>query len=517
MQYSYGKKLKLIIPHYIISTLLAIGIPLALRWLLESVLKIELLHLETWEIWIPMCFTYVVIFITLRPKLALLKFENAHGRLFFKFIAWAGIAYSSIFINNLFNNAAHDLVKIKAVDDFESAKKSRYYLIEDFQIRGDEVGTQVDVRTAGDKNQDLKFEMFTSVPFTVHSDDKNIHPIYWLNIVHHKRISNRISKDKKEQLYNKFIEDSWTELKDYDFEGINYFEKIGKSSNRKFFLKAINNSLGSEPTGDLVLLIPKFNNFNERNGDKLYWAKLSYGIGSLIYLFALWFPQFCTESLRNYKSGNHRVDNPFLDIMQILIPNREFFVTPILLSINLLIFIIVWVSGVDALNPNAAELLKWGANRRADTTDGEWWRLVTSMFLHGGAMHLLLNMYGLIIASIYVEPLFGKWKTTLLYFVSGISGSLASIFWYEDTTSVGASGAIFGLFGAILALLLTSVFTKEAKKPIFIMFGTYIAISLVMGLAGGIDNAAHLGGLLAGAITSLLIYYSMLRKKINHG
>lgn len=517
MQSDYGNKIKLIIPYYLLVSVLALVIPLSLRWLLEAQLGMDLLELEAWEMWIPMFFPFIFIFLLLRPKLALLKLKNANGRFLFQFIAGVAIVLPGIFMHHLYTTAAHDLVELTTIEKFESAERSRYYLIEEFQIRGNDVGTHVDVRAAGDKNQDLQFKMFTAVPFVGTSSNNSAQQKYWLNIVQYERISNRLSQGEKERLYNKFINDSWEELEEHDFEGIKYFEKIGKSSDMDFFVKAITSSLGSEPRGDLVMMLPKFDNFNDRNDDKLYWAKLSYGIGSLVFLFALWFPPLCVESVQNYKSGNHRVDNPFIDTLQILIPNSEHFVTPILININLLIFVIVWLSGVDALNPNASELLEWGANRRSDTMGGEWWRLVSSMFLHGGIMHLLLNMYGLIIASIYVEPIFSKWKTALLYFVSGICGSLASIFWYENTTSVGASGAIFGLFGAILALLPTSIFLKESWKPIFTMFGAYIGISLIMGLAGGIDNAAHLGGLFAGALTSLLIYFSMLREKVNHG
>lgn len=515
MQSDYGKKIKLIIPYYLMVSVLALVIPLSLRWLLEAQLGIDLLDLEAWEIWIPMFFPFVFIFLFLRPKLALLKFENSNGRFFFQFLAGVAIALPGIFIQHLYTTAAHDLVKLSAVEKYESSERSRYYLIDDFQIRGNEVGTHVDVRAAGDKNQDLQFQMYTTVPFVGLSTTGNDQQKYWLAIVQSERISNRISQAEKERLYKKFIKDSWTELEEYDFEGIAYFEQLGKSSDREFFVKAITSSLKSEPGEGVVMMAPKFDKFEERNGEKLYWAKLSYGIGSLVFLFALWFPPLCSESLQNYKSGNHKVDNPFLDMLKILIPNRVHFVTPILININLLVFIVVWLSGVDALNPNAAELLEWGANRRSDTMGGEWWRLLTSMFLHGGIMHLLLNMYGLIIASIYVEPIFGNWKTALLYFVSGICGSLASIFWYENTTSVGASGAIFGLFGAILALLPTSIFLKEARKPIFTMFGTYIGISLIMGLAGGIDNAAHIGGLISGAITSLIVY-AIYREKHKH-
>jgi rhomboid protease GluP len=136
------------------------------------------------------------------------------------------------------------------------------------------------------------------------------------------------------------------------------------------------------------------------------------------------------------------------------------------------------------------------------------------MFLHGGIMHLILNIYGLVLASIFIEPLLGSVRYAIIYLAAGIVGSIASISWYENTISVGASGAIFGLCGATLALTLTGIFAKEGKRMILVLFGPYVLINLVMGLFGGIDNAAHLGGLITGAIVAL-ITYSALKPKLD--
>ena len=121
-------------------------------------------------------------------------------------------------------------------------------------------------------------------------------------------------------------------------------------------------------------------------------------------------------------------------------------------------------------------------------------------------MHLILNIYGLVLAAIFVEPILGRKKYAILYIVSGLCGSLASIWWYSNTVSVGASGAIFGLYGAILGLLLTDAFPKGGKKGMFIMIGIYVGINLLFGLTGGIDNAAHIGGLLSGGLLGIILY-----------
>ena len=121
-------------------------------------------------------------------------------------------------------------------------------------------------------------------------------------------------------------------------------------------------------------------------------------------------------------------------------------------------------------------------------------------------MHLLLNIYGLVLAALFVEPRLGRKNYSILYILSGLCGSLASICWYPNTVSAGASGAIFGLYGAILGLLLINAFPKDGEKGILVMIGVYVLLNLVWGLTGGIDNAAHIGGLLTGAILGIILY-----------
>jgi rhomboid protease GluP len=125
------------------------------------------------------------------------------------------------------------------------------------------------------------------------------------------------------------------------------------------------------------------------------------------------------------------------------------------------------------------------------------------MFLHGGVIHLLVNMYALYGTGRFCEQLFGRVRFVLVYFVSGIAGSAASLWWNPFVHSVGASGAVFGVYGALLVFMLD----KRNGVPYTIMqthqasIAVFIAYSLFNGFSNaGIDNAAHLGGLAAGAL-----------------
>lgn len=195
----------------------------------------------------------------------------------------------------------------------------------------------------------------------------------------------------------------------------------------------------------------------------------------------------------------------------IFIPRKGFFITPLLLDINILLFILMSISGVNILLPDNESLLKWGANFKPMTLDNQWWRLITNCFLHIGFVHLLLNMYALLFIGVLLEPLLGRTRFVTAYFLSGLVASLASLWWNDLIISAGASGAIFGMYGVFLALLTTDLIEKTARKALLTSIAIFVGYNLFLGLKGGIDNAAHIGGLLAG----IAIGYSYLRSLKN--
>lgn len=168
----------------------------------------------------------------------------------------------------------------------------------------------------------------------------------------------------------------------------------------------------------------------------------------------------------------------------------------------------VWLAnladGMNAMQPETADLFRWGAgSASAVVRDGEFWRLLTATVLHGGLMHLALNMYALWVAGTQVTRWFGNGQFLLIYWGSALAGSALSLhFSAQQAVSVGASGAVFGVLGALLA----GVWQHRERVPkalvtqLLTSQGLFVVISLGQGFVReGIDNAAHIGGLLAGA------------------
>lgn len=225
-----------------------------------------------------------------------------------------------------------------------------------------------------------------------------------------------------------------------------------------------------------------------------------------------------SELSKDFVNAENDIINPPLNkkekvsgLFSLIVPSKGYFITPIIVIVNILVFVVMAISGVHLIMPSGESLLLWGANFRPVTIDGEWWRLFTSTFIHIGIFHLLMNMYALVYIGLLLEPYLGKSRFLSAYLITGISGSVASIFWNELTISAGASGAIFGMYGVFVALLTTKLIEKSARKSLLISIGVFVFYNLANGLKGGIDNAAHIGGLISGLIIGYSYYPSLIK------
>jgi rhomboid protease GluP len=184
-------------------------------------------------------------------------------------------------------------------------------------------------------------------------------------------------------------------------------------------------------------------------------------------------------------------------------------VTPFLIIACVLMYASMVLRGVDAFLPTVDQLLSWGANSGARVVlRHEYWRLPASVFIHGGLIHLAVNMWCLYSIGPLVERLFGNAVFAVIYMSAGIGGAIASMAARPLRPSVGASGAIFGIFGALLAFLIVhrKAVPGSVLKPLrssalsFVIFNTLFAAAVPL-----IDQEAHMGGLATGFLAGLLL------------
>jgi rhomboid protease GluP len=191
------------------------------------------------------------------------------------------------------------------------------------------------------------------------------------------------------------------------------------------------------------------------------------------------------------------------------------YVTYAIIAINVLIFILMAVAGAGIMEPNGIVHISWGSNYKVLTQSGDWWRLFTNVFLHFGIIHLAMNMYCLYSIGTYLEPMLGKAKYITAYVCTGILASVVSLWWHKNgVNSAGASGAIFGLYGLFLAMLTTNLIPKQLRKPLLQSIGLFVVFNLLYGTKGGVDNSAHIGGLVAGFAIGYLYVYAIKKEKV---
>lgn len=183
-------------------------------------------------------------------------------------------------------------------------------------------------------------------------------------------------------------------------------------------------------------------------------------------------------------------------------------VTSALVAANAMVFIAMTLSGASPVDPRISDLVKWGANTGVQTLVSQPWRMWTSNYVHIGIIHIALNMWCLWSLGVLAERIFDRWTYFLTYTFCGIAGSLASLGLHPARYGAGASGAIFGLAGALISALylghlpVPARALKSTLKSLILFAGYNLFFGAVV---PAIDNSAHLGGLACGLILGAVL------------
>ncbi len=184
-------------------------------------------------------------------------------------------------------------------------------------------------------------------------------------------------------------------------------------------------------------------------------------------------------------------------------------VTLTLIALNVLVFLAMVFSGVSVIDPSVEDLIRWGGNLAPLTITTEFWRLLTAAFVHAGIIHLLLNLYVLFSVGPLAERLFGRWGYLALYLMSGVGAGLVSLWWHPMVVGVGASGAIFGVAGALISAFYFGKlpFHPAALRKQLQSLLIFAGYNLFYGFKeANVDNAAHVGGFLVGLLLGIFLW-----------
>lgn len=230
------------------------------------------------------------------------------------------------------------------------------------------------------------------------------------------------------------------------------------------------------------------------------------------------FESDCEDFLIN-KDEQERVNrvnkNAKRKIFDVFFIGRDYYATPIILYLNITLYFLVALSSENFIYFDLNDLVYWGGNYKPLTLKYQEWRVVTSFFLHSGLAHLISNSVSLLIVGYLLEHLIGPRKFLSIYFLIGITASLTSLWWNDFMVSIGASGAIFGLYGVLIVLLSTKAIKMKNKLGLLIGVILFTTYNLINGFTDVIventviDNAVHIGGFVSGVLIGLIIYPSI--------
>jgi len=193
---------------------------------------------------------------------------------------------------------------------------------------------------------------------------------------------------------------------------------------------------------------------------------------------------------------------------------RDHEITFLLIGVNIVVYAIMVLKGVDFLDPEATDIIKWGGSLKYNVTGGEWWRLVTSTFVHVGILPLLVNMFGLYWIGLMVESILGNLKFLIAYLSIAVIAGLVSLLWMQEGITAGASGAVFGMYGVLIAFGTTRYINKRFPIVWVICIAAYALFNIYMSRQETNDNALNIGGLLAGIFVGYLFYFFHFKRNL---
>ncbi len=510
-------KLRLVFLPYIA---LAVGLLLVytgLRWLLDIKLEIVPLGVEWLQIWIPGLLGLGIVFLVMRRRFALLNLRGERADGYFYYPILVGLlAAVPVMVTQLYvEQASFSLVALGKPSEIDLQQPQKYYRFDQFAVDSMISGGAAMEVTRNDGSNDFTLHLYIALPIVDSAaNDPNGRFNVWFCQEYLQRMNDNLSDAEKDTIAEEFFETSVASFLNFDLTTVSFFENEPQSADREAYETAIVKQGQVDAGSPIVLLLAHSEAFENRTGNTLFWCFGSFAICSLIALMMFLIPKLDPEELQRFRERKPMSEDEFVDFLRFFIPRAPHWMTVILIDINIVLFLVMALSGMNVFSPDALTLLKWGASHGQLVVEGDYWRLLVNTFEHAGILHLAMNMFGLAITGMLTEPILGKWRLLIVYLVSGIAGSLASVFWNANVVSVGASGAIFGLFGAIFALLITGFIPKAEKAIYKYLLIVYGLVSLLFGfLNPTTDNAAHIGGLVAGFLCCLVLAF-LFRKQL---
>jgi membrane associated rhomboid family serine protease len=488
----------------------------AANWFLLS--RWQVLDDNIVDFGLPVFIAALLTIVFFEPRIAKLDLVGKYSPFAYNAVVMALIAVPTILGQHYLSQASAHLTQVADASMIGNIAPNRYYTAGNVCADTAHAHAKVQIQTSGDQNQDLDVTVYVVAPVCIPAsyDPNSVpnlnltlpgaqpaepqppqtqdRPGLWLGLTYSSQLDNRLAMAEKEKLYREFLQQTQAKLDSLDTSKYRYLERSIVGTDRRFFDKAFADA-GVATPGAQTVLVPHTEPFAPQPGFWLNMTGLSLTVGLVLWAVMV--------TLATYSGDDVETQGPPKPTLRgYFIPTRQSYGLAVLLDVNIAVFVVMVFAGLGFIAFDTQDLIAWGGNYGPALMQGEIYRLVTSQFVHGGVMHLANNMYGLLIAGIILGAILPNWRLILCYLVTGLGGSIAGAILHPQIVSVGASGAILGLWGVLVALAaLKDPRIAEQKKMILTNGMTFAVLTIAMGsFTPGIDNAAHIGGFVTGLL-----------------
>ncbi|MBK8429609.1 MAG: rhomboid family intramembrane serine protease [Lewinellaceae bacterium] len=325
------------------------------------------------------------------------------------------------------------------ITEIDRVEKARYYQIDNVCVETDTGGSFANMRVSGKRRQYLNIDLYFVKPIIQRGRKVSMDtpPEHWYGVKFHEQINNKLDVTEKEKAYEAFYADCVQKMERYPFRTVAYFERIPNSEDRQHYLHAVQRCIFQSADTGHIILIPVLDTFEDRNGNSFGWI---FGSSESGWRCSCWHLSG-RDTVKKKESfvGEKPKQDDLKETLQYLIPRGDHLLPRCWWTSTCWFY--SWSFRAFILFIPTQRSCCPGSQQKTGNNRGEWWRLLTSMFVHSALLHLIMNLVRLGLAGIFLEPVLRRKNYLYPVHPSGICGSLTSIWWHPRQRAL-ALGAI---------------------------------------------------------------------------
>jgi len=478
---------------------------LFVRAVLEYFLGIVQLNQSIWDYWIPFGLAVVIWYLVLRPRYKLFynpAWKNNQEMVIFFFIS-GFLALSIMFGEFAMEYAFLRKQRIERVGEIEASQWNNYYEIDNLDWDQNSIHLYQYSEVTGRHQDNLHYyNYFTVLIRSAYNSDTLI----WLGKEYHISISNRSKESYKTARWHSFYERSLTDFRALTKGRTEYLMPVQKSGDLNHYISAIERTPDFKNKQHRVFELSSVD-LNKAANEKIIGCVI-FVLLSLVACYLISFlPVIDQKGMKAYIEGKYTVTPDERATRDILLMRGEYKATTAIGYLIVVMYILACMRDGNLFHIQSSTSFDYGAMQKMAFDNGEYWRMITSMFSHADLFHLTGNMVLFILLGLVIEPALGTLRFVALIFLSALGAQMTSYFYLPaEGISLGASGFIFGLFGwyAVQTFVFKKI-NKDSGYSFLIVPMMFVSFFFGM-ISPTTNNAAHIGGLLAGILLSVVIW-----------